>query len=714
MRWPLRRKLFLTVGAGAAALALVMSLLVDLTVVREVQVDEDEGLEHTRAAFQALQQYRRSQLLERCRLVTELPYFKAAAAVYDPTLSPENQKQALATVTDVARRILEGVDVDLLVLTDTQGTPLVAVGPALERGVNDLRPVSTLARSAVGREHSDGIVAVSGGLTHVTATAVEVGGLQLGALCLGTSLDSRMAGDLERMSGSAVALVGDRGLLARSSGVPADAEASLVAAWRGITGRGLRNAGTSMVKIDRARYRTLWVPLHGPDASMPGAFVVLRSEGRALAFLSQIREGLAGIALTAILIALVFSWFFARQITHPVGELVAFTRRVGSGDLSARVRIGTGDELAVLGNAFNRMAQNLTESRRGLERSKEVLEARGRELEAAVDELRRSKEETEKVNEALHEAHAQLIQAGKMAAFGELGAGIAHELRQPLTSIRGFSQLVLSRLSKRAAASRRHLELVIQAVDHMTVIVQGLKDFARKSSFELKEVDVNDVLERTCLLMGAQLRSRGVELAVSLDRGAPWVRADANQLQQVFTNLVANARDALSERGGGHLRVETRAVGAGTYLMVSVSDDGPGIPADVLPKIFNSFFTTKPEGEGTGLGLSITQGIVQDHGGKIDVSSRPGEGATFRIFLPTREARPCWEMIDCARDCRPEIAGKEECAIYRERRGHRCWESLRQLAQHDPAITQPECERCPVYMAKTTFTVEAGEDARAA
>jgi len=187
------------------------------------------------------------------------------------------------------------------------------------------------------------------------------------------------------------------------------------------------------------------------------------------------------------------------------------------------------------------------------------------------------------------------------------------------------------------------------------------------------------------------------------------VLGDHNQLQQVFTNLLANARDALGE-GGGRIRVETRAIGDGSYVLASVEDDGPGIPSEAIPRIFSSFYTTKPEGQGTGLGLSITQSIVHDHGGRIDVVSRPGEGATFRIFLPTREAKPCWEMIDCVRDCRPEIASKEECAIYRERKGHRCWIALRELGAQDPEVARPDCEACPVHTAKTTFVVSGAPD----
>ncbi len=634
MRWPLQRRLFVTVSAGAAALALVMSLLVDRTVVREIQQDENEGLEQTRAAFEALQDYRNAQLRERCRLVSELPYFKAAAGVYDPTLSAGDQLQALATVTEVGRRILQVVDVDLLVLTDAEGAPIVSVGPALERGVNDLAPLTALARAATRNRHAEGIVSLSGGLVQITAVAVEVGGLQLGSLCLGQTLDSHLADSLERMTGSAVALL-DRGrLLARSVGVPAAAEAPLAAAWQGLASGEKGRADPTLIRIGGDRYRTLWAPLAGPEGDTPGAFVVLRSEDRALAFLSQVRDGLAGIALVAVLLALVFSYLFARHLTRPIARLVRFTHRVAEGDLQARVAVDTADELGVLGDAFNRMTVSLAESRSRLEEINRDLEERGRDLESANRELRQSKEETEAVNRALEEAHAQLIQAGKMAAFGELGAGLAHELRQPLTAIRGFAQLVANRLGPGEAASRRQVDLIVQAVDHMTGIIQGLKDFARKSSFELKVLDVNPVVERTCLLLGTQLRSRGVELELNLALEAPAVRGDANQLQQVFTNLIANARDAMAAQGGGRLRVATGSAAGGRFARITVSDTGPGIPEDVLPRIFTSFFTTKPEGEGTGLGLSITQGIVKDHGGRIEVESPPGGGAEFRVLLP--------------------------------------------------------------------------------
>jgi signal transduction histidine kinase len=707
--WPLRKKLFITVGGGAAALALVMSLLVDLTVVEQVFKYEDRGLKQTKNAFDALMAYRRAQLLERCRLISELPHFKAAASVYDPSLSPSEQVEALSTVSDMAHRILGQTDVDLLTLTGNDGVPFLSAGPAVEQGVNDLSPLQQIARRAVSQVYGDGFLVLGSGLVYVTAVRVEVGGLNLGTLCLGKSFDSRAASSLESMTGSAVALVGNHGVLAQSAGVPLGADDRLGAIWQDLRSSAASAENRPLIEIDGDRYRTLWLPLEGADLLPIGALVVLRSEAQALSFLSNVRRGLFGIVLAAIVVALFFSYLFARQITIPVLRLVAFTKRVGRGDLHSKVHIGTRDELAVLGDSFNEMTRRISESRAHLEASNRILEQRQRELEEANEDLRRSKEETESINHSLEEAHAQLIQAGKMAAFGELGAGLAHELKQPLSSIRGFAQLVEMKLPKDNKDSGRHLTMIIQAVDHMTKIIQGLKDFARPSDFEFEDVDVCEVMERTCLLLGSHLRSARIRIDSDLDRSIPPVRGDANQLQQVFTNLLSNARDAMEETGGAvHLR--TRSLGEGSYVMITVEDEGAGIPADVLPKVFKTFFTTKPEGKGTGLGLSISQGIIKDHGGRIDVQSVPGEGTTFRIFLPTREAKRCWEIIDCVRDCRPEISGKEECQIYQEGRGHRCWESLRELGRDNPRVAQPDCEQCPVYMEKTAFVSDPPAD----
>jgi two-component system NtrC family sensor kinase len=516
------------------------------------------------------------------------------------------------------------------------------------------------------------------------------------------------------MTGSAVAVVGNRGVLAHSAGVPFEAKSRLGTIWQELRTQPESAENRPPITIDGDRYRTLWLPLEGADMLSIGALVVLRSEHQALAFLSNVRRGLLGIAFAAIVVALFFSYLFARQITTPILRLVAFTKRVGRGELLARVHIGTRDELAALGDAFNEMVRKLYESREHLETSNRILEERQGELEEANDDLRRSKEEAESINRSLQEAHAQLIQAGKMAAFGELGAGLAHELKQPLSSIRGFAQLMEMKVAKDNPDAKRHTTMIIQSVDHMNKIIQGLKDFARPSDFQFEDVDVAEVMERTCLLLGSHLRSAGIAVESDLDRSIPAVRGDANQLQQVFTNLLSNARDAMEETGGS-VTIRSRSLGEGGYALITVRDEGPGIPAEVLPKVFKTFFTTKPEGKGTGLGLSITQGIIKDHGGRIDVQSAPGEGTTFRIFLPTRDAKRCWETIDCVQDCRPEIAGKEECQIFLEGRGHRCWESLRELARDNPRVTQPDCEQCPVYMEKTAFVSEAPpEDTRRA
>lgn len=630
MRWSLQRKLFVTVGTGTATLALLMSLLLDLTVVDEVQQHEDRALAQTQAAFEALQAHRRNLLLERCRLVSELPYFKAAVSVYDPSLPPDQQAEALATVTDMARRILERIDVDLITLTSGDGTPLLSVGPALERAYEP-RPLSALARHAMRHMTSDGFIVAGDELVYVTAVQVQVGSVRTGALCLGTSLDTELVTSLEDMTGSAIVLLGRERIFAMSRSVPLPVQYELRGRAAGLLGSPHRE----LLELEGTRYRSLWLPFEGPGNEALGSFVVLRSEDDALAFLAEVREGLVLIASLAGVIALAFSFLFARHLTVPLRNLVAFTERLGGGDLSAEVSIGTRDELGLLGESFNRMVQSLAQSRRELETSHRILEERSTELEITNQDLRRSKEEMERVNRALEEAHAQVIQAGKMAAFGELGAGLAHDLKQPLASIRGFAQLVERRLAGKDADVDRNLKLIIESVDHMNQIVQGLKDFARKSNAQFRDVNVNDVLERTCLLFEGQLRAKRIKLEVDLERDLPLVRGEPNQLQQVFTNLLANARDAL-ELEGGTVRVRSQSLGGGDHVVISVTDNGPGIPPEHLAKIWSSFFTTKPEGKGTGLGLSITEGIVADHGGRIDVSSRPHEATTFRIFLPAR------------------------------------------------------------------------------
>jgi HAMP domain-containing protein len=364
--WPLRKKLFITLGGGAAALALVMSLLVDLSVVDQVYKYEDQGLEQTQKAFDALMASRRTQLLERCRLVSELPHFKAAASAYDPSLAPGEQVEALSDVSDMAHRILGQTDVDLLTLTGNDGVPFLSAGPAMEKGINDFSPLQQIARRAASQMYGDGFLLLGSGLVYVTAVRVEVGGLNLGTLCLGKSFDSQAAGSLESMTGSAVALVGNRGVLVQSAGVPYEASAQLGAIWQELRAQPENAGNRPRIKIDGDRYRTLWLPLEGADQLPVGALVVLRSEHQALAFLSNVRTGLLGIALAAITVALFFSYLFARQITIPLFRLVAFTKRVGRGELLARVHLGTRDELAILGDAMNAMVRQLYESREDL------------------------------------------------------------------------------------------------------------------------------------------------------------------------------------------------------------------------------------------------------------------------------------------------------------------------------------------------------------
>jgi signal transduction histidine kinase len=224
-------------------------------------------------------------------------------------------------------------------------------------------------------------------------------------------------------------------------------------------------------------------------------------------------------------------------------------------------------------------------------------------------------------------------QAEKLAALGTLSAGLVHELNNPIGIISSRIELMLQEAEERQLPPqvREDLAVLHRHSQRVARIARGLLSFARQSPGDRRLIDLNQVVEETLLLMEKQVSTEGITVRRSLARDLPPMEGDPNALQQVVLNLLTNARDAMGD--GGEIRIETGTVaGRPGWLRLVVSDDGPGIPLDHLPKIFDPFYTTKANG--TGLGLSITYGIVREHQGTIDVQSKPGEGTTFVLAFP--------------------------------------------------------------------------------
>jgi len=248
------------------------------------------------------------------------------------------------------------------------------------------------------------------------------------------------------------------------------------------------------------------------------------------------------------------------------------------------------------------------------------------EIKAFNEELEQKVEERTR---ELKEAQAQLIQSEKLASIGQLAAGVAHEINNPLGVMLGFSQVILKKLPEDDPL-RKPLVSIEREGLRCKKIIQGLLDFSRRSTPALQPMNLNDALEAACEFIEHQITLDNIQVIKGLTPELPPIRADGNQLQQVFVNLIINAYQAMSQ--GGELRITTRAVG--DQVQAIFADTGAGIPAEVLKHIFDPFFTTKEVGKGTGLGLSVSYGIIESHGGKIEVESQVGVGTTFIVTLP--------------------------------------------------------------------------------
>ncbi len=254
-------------------------------------------------------------------------------------------------------------------------------------------------------------------------------------------------------------------------------------------------------------------------------------------------------------------------------------------------------------------------------------------LQVTISQLRSTQVELRARMEAQRSAENRLVQAAKLAAVGEMAAGIAHELNNPLTSVTGFAELALDAIPPESQ-TRKDLEIVMREAIRARDVVRRLLDFARQSESTRARASLNDVIEDVVALSRHLIHTSGVELKLELEKDLPWVLADSNQMKQVLLNLVHNALQAMPTGGEMIISTQSAARAGRDWITVSVCDTGVGIPQEELSRIFEPFYTTKGDQGGTGLGLSVTYGIVTDHGGQIEVESEPGVGSKFTVWLP--------------------------------------------------------------------------------
>ncbi len=243
------------------------------------------------------------------------------------------------------------------------------------------------------------------------------------------------------------------------------------------------------------------------------------------------------------------------------------------------------------------------------------------------------------------ETEQQLIQASKMATLGEMATGVAHELNQPLAVIKTASSFFMKKVNKREKIDSEILftlsEEIDSHVDRASRIINHMREFGRKSDPKLDEIQINDVLEKSFEIFCQQLVVRGIEVDWEIEESLPLILADAGRLEQVFINLLINARDAIEETWElkspqkGDKKITLKSRSEGKRVFVEVQDTGGGVAGSIIDKVFEPFFTTKDAGRGTGLGLSISYRIVHDLGGSIKVVSREGEGARFIVTFPS-------------------------------------------------------------------------------
>lgn len=325
-----------------------------------------------------------------------------------------------------------------------------------------------------------------------------------------------------------------------------------------------------------------------------------------------------GIGVLGVVLVLILSFFITTGIIRPIREMVWATRKIAEGDLSLELSTASRDEIGQLAESFNHMLVRLKQTRQELEDYGKTLE-----------------EKVENRSQQLKQIQLQLMKSEKLSSLGRLASGVAHEINGPLTGILTFSHHLMRKL-KDNPELQGELEKIVKETTRVSTVVRGLLNFARETKPQKRPCHINELLSHTLSLVEGQAVFQNIRILKNLDPQVPIVLLDANQIQQVFMNILLNAADAMPS--GGILTLTSQLLPGDGFVEIRFADTGIGISEENLDKVFDPFFTTKAHKRGTGLGLAVSYGVIERHRGQIKVQSQEGKGTTFIIELPLETA----------------------------------------------------------------------------
>jgi len=586
----LRTKFLLSIVAIIAGLTLATLLIVGHTAKKQVERGMEQDTRNSILTFQNLRAERQLEENRQAELLATLPTVKSL-------LSPEEDTPEMQ---EAAESLWLAGGYELVALSDWKGKiiALHTSTPGFSRG--DAQEM--LSRSQ-GMNETGGWWYGSGRLYQVAARPVQLGptaaNMRLGTVIVGREIDSTVASNVGQIAFCKVALrYGDELVVS-----------SLAAIDERTVADQLRNSpGASKIQIGKEPYLASTVDLT-PGLSPTVTLTVLKSYDDAAAFITSLNQTLIALGFFAVCAGAGLVSLFSYTFTKPLATLVNGVRALEQGDFNYPVDIGSGDEVA--------------------------------EVTAAFDRMRKTLQQNEEQSRRLGD---QLRQAQKMEAVGRLAGGVAHDFNNLLTVIKGHSDLLEEKISS-SAPMFHSITQVKKATDRATSLTRQLLAFSRMQVLQPKILDLNSLITETCKMLPV-LIGEDIDFKFYAARSLGMVKADPSQIEQVLMNLAVNARDAM-EKKGGKLTIRTRNVildaqyskahpptVPGHYVLLEVEDSGKGMDAQTKARIFEPFFTTKELGKGTGLGLSTVYGVVKQSGGYIWVESEEGKGTKFQIFLP--------------------------------------------------------------------------------